>query len=357
MARTHLTKNQISYPWNDAYATANKAKIDEHDHALDALEAGTTATVVTIHPVDGASTGDVANLAAFTVNNDGVVHTAGKRILLKDQTTVEQNGIYVVGTVGSGTAPLTRATDWDETAEVKVNSLVAVAAGTAGKNTLWQITGDFPMTVGTTHQHFAQIFNSDQLAATTSAAGATKIGVYDTGTYYTGTTVEAVLAEIYARLVATDATGLASVQGIRDTATQITATTVEGALAEIVPKTIQKRTATIAEGDLSGTSQAVNIGAALPANAIVLGHEIVVNTQGVLAGNDLSIIVGGTDTDAIVASTDLDALAPGKYQGTLGTHPRGSFASEQLTATFAASDLASLSAGNWTINVWYFVLA
>ena len=128
------------------------------------------------------------------------------------------------------------------------------------------------------------------------------------------------------------------------------------ALDAIEAGAIQKRTVTVGEAALTGTSQAVNIGAVLPANAVVLGHEIVVNTQGVLAGNDLTITVGGTAPAAIVASTDLDALAPGKYSGTLGTHPRGSFSAEQLVATFAASNLASLSAGNWTITVWYSVL-
>lgn len=120
---------------------------------------------------------------------------------------------------------------------------------------------------------------------------------------------------------------------------------------------IAKKTVTVGEAALSGASQVVNIGTALPANAIVLGHEIVVTTQGVLAGNDLTITVGGTTANAIVASTDLDALAPGKYQGTLGAHPRGSFSAEQLVVTFAASNLATLSAGAWTINVWYIVLA
>lgn len=116
------------------------------------------------------------------------------------------------------------------------------------------------------------------------------------------------------------------------------------------------KTVTVGEASLTGTSKVVNIGTALPTGAVVLGHEIKVNTQGVLAGNDLTIKVGGTDDDAIVASTDLDALAAGVYQGTLGVHPRGTFSGEQLVATFAASDLASLSAGNWTINVWYTVV-
>jgi len=326
MARTHLTRRadidriKSNRPAGDRII----AKLDEHDHALDVLEAGGSTILSEIHHVDGASTGDVANLAAFTVNNDGVVHTAGKRILLKDQTTVEQNGIYVVGAVTGGTAPLTRATDWDAAAEIKVNTIVAVAAGTANATTYWQIAGDFPMVVGTAHQHFVQVLNKTQLAtylALTTQAGL--IGSDAAG--YSAATVKLQLAEVKA---------------IADASV--------GAI---------KRTVTVAETSLTGTSQAVNIGAILPTNACVFMHEIVVNTQGVLAGNDLTITVGGTTANAIVASTDLDALAPGKYQGTLGVHPRGSFSGEQLVATFAASDLASLSAGNWTINVWYFVLA
>ena len=119
---------------------------------------------------------------------------------------------------------------------------------------------------------------------------------------------------------------------------------------------IQKRTVTVDEADLTGSSQAVNIGAVLPTNAVVLAHEIIVNEQG--AGqSDLTITVGGTTANAIVASTDLDALATGRYQATLGAHPRGSFSAEQLVATFAATNLATLSAGNWTFNVWFVVIA
>lgn len=208
-----------------------------------------------------------------------------------------------------------------------------------------------------------------KLASTASGYGASLIGIQDAGTLYTATTVEGALAEVRTasnavttNLASTDSGKGASLVAVRDAGSLYTAATVEAALAEVKALAdaavgAVKRTVTVGEGDLTGTSQVVNIGAALPTNAIVFAHEIKVNTQGVLAGNDLTIKIGGTDDDAIVASTDLDGLAAGSYQGTLGTHPRGSFGGEQLTATFAASDLASLSAGNWTLNVWYFVLA
>lgn len=290
MARTALTEKQLrNAVFDKTKLEALQVMLSEFCSALDALEGGTTSSVVTIHPVRGASTGNIADLAACSTTFDGLTLVAGNRILLKDQSSGGQNGIYVVGTVGAGTAPLTRATDFDAGTEVKPGTLVSVAAGTANASTYWSLTNTTTPTVGSTSLTFGQIYNAAQAGA--------------------------------------------------------------------VGRAIYKKTVTVGEADLSGTSQVVNIGTALPANAVVLGHEIVVNVQGVLAGNDLSIKVGGTDDDAIVASTDLDALAAGSYQGTLGVHPRGSFASQQLVATFAASDLASLSAGNWTFNVWYITLA
>jgi hypothetical protein len=154
MARTHLTDKQIRAPYNKANAVAWKAKLDDLDDVADTVEAGGSAVLSQIHHVRGVSTGAIANLAAFTVANDDVTLAAGDRVLVKDQADAKHNGIYVVGTVATGTAPLTRATDWDTATELKQGTLVHVAEGTAGSNTYWQITGDFPATVGTTHQHF-----------------------------------------------------------------------------------------------------------------------------------------------------------------------------------------------------------
>lgn len=371
MARTNLTRRQVQAPYNAANATAVYTKIAEHDTALDALEAGGTTNTSQTHHVDAASTANVANLASFTVSHDGLTMTAGQRILLKDQSTGAQNGIYVLGTVGAGTCALTRATDWDATAEVKSGTLVTVRAGTAGAGRTYKLSNTTAVTVGTTAQTFAEVLDTDHLALTTTGNGADLIGSFDTGGIYTATTVRGQLQEVKAiadaaapsaSLALTTTPGGASYVGVFDNAGIYTATNVEAALAEV--KVLAdaaigavKRTVTVNETALSGASQAVNIGAVLPANAQVFMHEIVVNTQGVLAGNDLTITIGGTDTDAIVASTDLDVLTAGRYQGTLGVHPRGGFGGEQLTATFAASDLATLSAGDWTINVWYFVLA
>lgn len=57
--------------------------------------------------------GNVADLTAYTVAanaavNDNVLNVANDIVLVVAQTTAAQNGLYKVGTVGGGTAPLTR---------------------------------------------------------------------------------------------------------------------------------------------------------------------------------------------------------------------------------------------------------
>lgn len=56
-----------------------------------------------------------ANLAAFAVNSaatDGLTYAQGDIVVLNKQTTVAENGPYIVGAVVAGNAPLTRPAWW-----------------------------------------------------------------------------------------------------------------------------------------------------------------------------------------------------------------------------------------------------
>jgi len=66
---------------------------------------------------------------------DGVTLAEGDRILLKNQTATEENGIYVVQASGE---PF-RAFDMDEVGEVQ-GAVVLVLAGTANAGTIWYTT-------------------------------------------------------------------------------------------------------------------------------------------------------------------------------------------------------------------------
>lgn len=127
--------------------------------AMLALNAGGGAVIpgfVDGHWVRGVVPTNVASLAAFTVaGNDGLTYSAGQRVLLIAQTTPSQNGIYTVGTVGGGTAPLTRPTDWNTGAVIEPGTFVRAVEGTAFGRSQWSLDNASPVTVDTTSATFS----------------------------------------------------------------------------------------------------------------------------------------------------------------------------------------------------------
>lgn len=83
---------------------------------------------------------------------DGVTLATGDRILIKNQSTASENGIYTVNASG---AP-TRATDADSGAEL-VNASVYVSEGTTQADTQWTCSTNAPITVGSTSIAFSQL--------------------------------------------------------------------------------------------------------------------------------------------------------------------------------------------------------
>lgn len=101
-----------------------------------------------------ATTADGTLASAFANGQtvDGVVLTTGDRILLKNQSTQAENGIYIVNASG---AP-TRATDMDAWTEIP-GAFVAVEEGTANADTIWLCTANGGGTLGTTAITWQQI--------------------------------------------------------------------------------------------------------------------------------------------------------------------------------------------------------
>ena len=112
-------------------------------------------------PVRVATTANGTLASAFANGSsvDGVSLVTGDRILLKNQTTQTENGIYTVNASG---AP-TRATDNDSTAEMQ-SATVYVVAGTVNKDLAFTQTTD-NVTVGSSNVVWAQIGGSTTYTA------------------------------------------------------------------------------------------------------------------------------------------------------------------------------------------------
>jgi hypothetical protein len=130
-----------------------------------------------VHSVRGVVTSDVASLSAFTVaGHDGLTFVEGDYVLLAKQSTPAQDGPHVVGVVGGGTAPLTRAADWAAAMVLPANSMVVVAEGTVFKNSRWFTSVVGAVTVGTT----APAFYPERVKGTTVAMTAGAVSVATT---------------------------------------------------------------------------------------------------------------------------------------------------------------------------------
>ena len=120
---------------------ANK---DYVDNALSAALAGTTFKT----PVRVATTANITLSGTQTI--DGVAVIATDRVLVKNQSTAADNGIYVVAA-----GAWSRATDADAAAELPGGTVVAVDEGTANNNTMWMLAADV-ITLGSTAQTWTQ---------------------------------------------------------------------------------------------------------------------------------------------------------------------------------------------------------
>jgi hypothetical protein len=107
---------------------------------------------------------------------DGVVLATGDRILLKDQSTATENGIYTVNASG---AP-TRAADLPAASDAK-GIAVTVTNGTVNNDRVYIQTND-PATVGTNNLAFSQLGGSGTTYTAGDGLGESPAGTFNVNT-------------------------------------------------------------------------------------------------------------------------------------------------------------------------------
>lgn len=131
--------------------TINPASKTQLAQAIQAMISGATGNDYKAS-VRVATTANIASLAGGAPNTvDGISLAVNNRILVKDQSTGSQNGIYVVATVGTGAnGTWARALDADAAGELTAGSLVSVEEGISQADSLWMLTTDEQITIGAT---------------------------------------------------------------------------------------------------------------------------------------------------------------------------------------------------------------
>ncbi|MBV4476160.1 phage tail-collar fiber domain-containing protein [Pseudomonas botevensis] len=114
--------------------------------------------------LDGKQSVRVAATSNVVLNGaqqiDGVAVIAGDRVLLPNQTLAKDNGLWVVANGG-----WLRANDANVSAKVTPGLTVMVEEGTANGDSLWHLTTNAPITLGTTALTFKMLAGRTGIAA------------------------------------------------------------------------------------------------------------------------------------------------------------------------------------------------
>lgn len=156
--------------------SATKNYVDTAVAALapknDCQAATTTALAAATYNNGSSGVGATLTLTvAAVLVLDGYTPGIGDRLLIKNQASAVQNGIYTLTTVGvalGANAVLTRSTDFNQPSDGINGALVYVLNGTTNGNTLWSCTTDATLVFGTTNINWSQFTGTTYTADETT---------------------------------------------------------------------------------------------------------------------------------------------------------------------------------------------
>lgn len=289
-----FSKIERAFLDDDTFATATssstassesiKAYVDSVATGLDwkaSCRAATTAALAANTYANGSSGVGAtltANANGALAAVDGVTLVATNRLLVQDEVTGANNGIYVVTQVGTAGTPyiLTRATDADTAAEVTAGMTTFISEGTVNGNSSFSLISDDAIVIGTTTLTFALTGGSSGDVSKVGTPANNEMAVWTgDGTLegtsdftYDGTNLNLITAknfQIAGATILADAAGTTTLSGI-DALDSTTETTIEAAIDTL-------------------------------ANLVSIGTI----TTGVWNGTDVSVAAGGTGLSATTA--------------------------------------------------------
>lgn len=151
-----------------ATAAGSILAVDGSGFVISTTSPPATVTSGTSQPVKYATTGAlpsntylagvITEVGNGALSVDGASPAVADRVLVKNEATAANNGIYTVTAAGSGIAAfvLTRATDYNSSTNIYPGIATYVISGSANSDSWWAMTSSAPITVGTTALNYTE---------------------------------------------------------------------------------------------------------------------------------------------------------------------------------------------------------
>lgn len=190
--------NSLTDP-SSAQDAATKNYVDTVASGLNPSESVVAATTASLNATYlngvggiGATLTNAGTQAAFSI--DGQSPALLSRVLIKNQSSSFQNGVYIVSVVGTGLTNwvLTRALDYDTPSNINSSGIIPVISGTINSNTAWLCTSTIT-TVGTDAITFTQFGVSFPVSLSNGGTG-TSLTASNGGIFYSTASTGAILS-------------------------------------------------------------------------------------------------------------------------------------------------------------------
>lgn len=312
-----------------------------------------------VSPQRSAKVTTTANITLSGLQTiDGYAVQAGERVLVKDQSTGSQNGVY-----DAAAGAWTRASDFDGSPvnEVSSGALVYVEQGDTNGNSSWVLVTADPITIGTTALSFSIFSRPGDLVA---GAGLTKTGnQFDVGTASssrivvnvdnidlaavgTAGTYTSVTTDAYGRVTAGANPTTIAGYGITDAITT-SGGSITGSLS--VSGSVTAGSFSGAGTGLTGTAANLTSGASL--NAIAFGGYTA-DLQTTTSAGDYVLVRNQTTTKIQLATAaSLASMVQGSATGTWAISISGSAANVSGTVAVANGGTGATTAEGATTSI------
>jgi len=329
---------------SSAQDAATKAYVDSVANGLDvkaSVRYASTANVAGTYD-NSAGTITAGSNGAFSI--DGQTPSENDRILLKDQSTATQNGLYRVTTVGSGSAAyvLTRTPDGDEAIEITGGAFVFVEEGTANADNGYVFTHNGTPTLGTTNITVEQFSGAGQISAgdaITKSGNTLNVAVDDSTIEVSSDALRVKADGIGTNQLAATAVTTAKITNLNVTGAKIAADAIDG--SKIADDAIDSEH--ITDGSVDNAHLAGSIANDKLSNSAISFTDESSTAGSVSLGGTLEFLTGeGIDTSASGSTITIAAeLATTSNKGV------ASFSSDNFTVSSGAVTVTSLDGGTF----------